>query len=121
MGEFNLYNHFIYYCGQESLKRNGVAFIVNKKVQNAVLEFNLRNTRMISVCFQGKPCNIQLIQVYAPTTEAEEADQFYEDLQHLLGQTPKKDVFFILGDWKAKVRIKEISRITGKFAFRVQK
>ena len=78
---------------------------------------------MISVHFQGQPFNITVIQLCAPTTDAEEAnvDQFYEDLQHLLGRTPKKDVLFILGDWKAKVGIKEISRITGKFAFRVQK
>ena len=83
MGEFNSDDHYIYYCGQESLRRNGVAMIVNERVQNAVLECNLRNNRMISVHFQGKPFNITLIQVYAPTGNAEEDDveQFYEDLQ----------------------------------------
>ena len=81
MGEFNTYGHYIYYCGQESLRRNGVAIIVNKRVQNAVLGCNLKNDRMISVGFQGKPFNITVIQVYAPTSNAEEAKQFYEDLQ----------------------------------------
>ena len=85
MGEFNSDDHYIYYCGQESLRSNGVAHIVNKRVQNAVLGFNL-NDRVISVHFQGKPFNITVIQFYAPTTNAEEADveQFYEDLQDLL-------------------------------------
>ena len=76
---------------------------------------------MISVHFQGKPFNITVIQISILTTDAEDADQFYEDLQHLLGRTAKKDVLFIIGDWKVKVGIKEISRITGKFASRVQK
>ena len=82
MGEFNLDDHYIYYCGQESLRRNGVALIVNKRVQNAVLGYNLKNDRMISVCSQGKPFNITVIQVYAPTSNAEEAEAewFYEDL-----------------------------------------
>ena len=82
MGEFNLGDHYIYYCGQESLRRNGVAIMVNKRVRNAVLGCNLKNDRMISVRFQGKPFNITVIQVYAPTTNAKEAgvDQFYEDL-----------------------------------------
>ena len=86
MGEFNSDDHYIYYCGQESLKRNGVAIIVNKRVQNAVLECNLKNNRMISVHFQGKPFSITVIQVYDPTNNAEEAEveQFYEDLQDLL-------------------------------------
>ena len=90
MDEFNSDNHHIYYCGQESLRRNGVAIIVNKRVQNAVLGCNLKNNRMISVCFQGKPFNITVIQVYAPTsnTEEEEVEQFYEDLQDLLELTP---------------------------------
>ena len=81
MGEFNTDDHYIYYCGQESLRRNGVA-IVNKRVQNAVLGCNLKNDRMISVCFQGKQFNITVIQVYAPTTNAEEAEVewFSEDL-----------------------------------------
>ena len=79
MGEFNSDDHCIYYCGQESLRRNGVALILNtKKVQNAVLGF--KNDRMISVCFQGKPFRVTAIQVYAPTSNAEEAEQFYEDL-----------------------------------------
>ena len=82
MGEFNSDDHYIYYCGQESLRRNGVALIVNKRVQNAVLGCNLKSDRMISVCFQGKPFNITVIQVYALTSNAEEAEveQFYEDL-----------------------------------------
>ena len=71
MGEFNSDDHYIYYCGQESLGRNGVAIIVNKRVQNTVLGCNLKNDRMISVCFQGKPFNITVIQVYAPTSSAE--------------------------------------------------
>ena len=81
-GEFNSDDHFIYYCGQESLRRNGVAIIVNKRVKNAVLGSNLKNDRMISVCFQGKPFNITVIQAYAPTSNAEEAEveRFYEDL-----------------------------------------
>ena len=105
MGEFNLVDHYIYYCGQESLRRNGVAIMVNKRVQNAVLGCNLKNDRMISVRFQGKPFNNTVIQVYAPTTNAEEAEveQFYEDIQDLLELTPKTDVLFIMGDWNAKV------------------
>ena len=105
MGEFNSDDHYIYYCRQESLRRNGVAIMVNRRVQNAVLGCNLKNDRMISVRFQGKPFNITVIQVYAPMSNAEEAEveQFYEDLQDLLELTPKKDVIFIIGDWKAKV------------------
>ena len=82
MGEFNSDDHYIYYCGQESLRRNGVAIIINKRVRNAVLECNLKNDRIISVHFQGKPFNIIIIQVYALTSNAEEAEveQFYEDL-----------------------------------------
>ena len=85
MGELNLDDHYIYYCGQESLRRNGIAIIVNKKVQNAVLGCNLKNDRMISVHFQGKPFTITVIQVYAPASNAEEAEieWFYEDLQNL--------------------------------------
>ena len=92
IGEFNSDDHYIYYCGQESLRRHGVAIIVNKRVQNAVLGCNLKNNRMISVCFQGKPFSITVIQVYAPTTNAEEAEVewFYEDLKDLLELTPKK-------------------------------
>ena len=101
MGEFNSDGHFIYYCRQESL---GIAIIVNKRVQNAVLGCNLKNDRMISVHFQGKPFNITVTQVYASSSNAEEAEveQFYEDLQELLELTPKKDVLFIIGDWNAK-------------------
>ena len=86
MGEFNSDDHYIYYCGQESLRRNGVAIMVNKRIQNAVLGCNLKNDRMISVHFQGKPFNITVIQVYVPTNNAEEAEveRFYEDLQDLL-------------------------------------
>ena len=82
MGKFNSDDHYIYYCGQESLRRNGVTIMVNKRVRNAVLGYNLKNDRMISVHFQGKPFNITVIQVYAPTTNAEEveAEQFYESL-----------------------------------------
>ena len=90
MGEFNSDDHHIYYCGQESLRRNGVAIMVNRRVRNAVLGCNLKNDRMISLRFQGKPFNITVIQVYAPTSNAEEAERFYEDLQDLLGLTPKK-------------------------------
>ena len=98
MGEFDSDDHYIYYCGQEPLRKNGVAIIVNKRVRNALLGYNLKNDRMISVHFQGKPFNITVIQVYAPTSNAEEAEQFYEDLQDLLELTPKKDVLFIIGD-----------------------
>ena len=82
MGEFNSNDYYIYYCGQESLQINGVAIIINKRVQNAVLGCNLKNDRMISVHFQGKPFNIMVIKVYAPTSHAEEAEVewFYEDL-----------------------------------------
>ena len=78
MGRFNSDDHYTYFCGQQSLRRNGVALIVNKKARNAVLGCNLKNDRMISVCFQGKPLNITVIQVYAPTSNAEEAERFYE-------------------------------------------
>ena len=90
--EFNSDDHYIYYCGQESLRRNGVAIMVNKRVRNAVLGCNLKNDRMISVHFQGKPVNITVIQVYAPTSNAEEAEveRFHEDLQDLLELTSKK-------------------------------
>ena len=95
MGEFNSDDHYIYYCGQESLRRNGVATIANKRVQNTVLACNFKNNRMISVHFQGKPFNITVIQVYAPTSNAvkAEVEWFYEDLQDLLELTPKKMSF----------------------------
>ena len=122
MGEFNSDDHYIYYYGQESLRRNGVAIMVNKRDQNAVLGCNLKNDRMISVQFQGKPCNITVIQVYAPTSNTEEAETewFYEDLEDLLELTPKKDVLLIIGDWNAKVGSQEITGITGKFGLGVQ-
>ena len=98
MGEFNSDDHYIYYCSQESLRRNWVAIIVNKRVQNVVLGCDLKNDRMISVHFQGKPFDITVIQVYAPTSNAEEAEWFYEDRQDLLELTSKEDVLFITGD-----------------------
>ena len=122
MGEFNLDDHYIYYCGQESLRRNGVALTVNKRVRNAVLGCNLKNDRMISLHFHGQPFDITVIQVYAPTSNLEEAEAewFYEDLQNLLELTPKKDVIFIIGDWNAKVGSQEIPGVTGKFGLGVQ-
>ena len=122
LGEFNSDDHYIYYCGQESLRRNGVAIMVNKRVRNAVLGCNLKNDRMISVCFQGKPFNIRVIQAYAPTSNAEEAEveRFYEDLQGLLELTSKKDVLFIIGYWNAKVGSQETPGVTDKFGLGVQ-
>ena len=109
MGEFNSGDHYIYDYRQESFRRNGVAIMVNKRVQNEVLGCNLKNDRMISACFQGKPFNIRVIQVYAPTSNAEEAEveQFYKDLQDLVELTPKKDVLFIIEDWNAKEEVKK--------------
>ena len=103
MSEFNSDDHYIYYCGQESLRRNGVALVVNKSVWNAVLGYNLKNNKMI--CFQGKPFSITVIQAYAPTSNAEEVDVqcFHEDLQDLLELRLPKDVLFITGDWDATV------------------
>ena len=124
MGEFNSDDHYIYYCGQESLRRNGVAIMVNQRVQNAVLGCNLKNDRMISVGFQGKPFNITVIQVYAPNSNAEEAEVewFYEDLQDLLERTPppQKNVLFIIGDWNAKLGSQETPGVTGKFGLGMQ-
>ena len=99
MGEFNSHDHYIYYCGQEYLRRNKAAIIVNKRIWNAVLGCNLKNNRMISVRFQGKPFNITIIQVYAPTSNAKEAEVewFYEDLQDLLELTQKKMSFSLKG------------------------
>ena len=99
MGEFNSDDHYIYYCRQESLRRNGVAIMVNRRVRNAVLGCNLKNDRMISVHFQSKPFNITVIQVYAPNSNAEEAEveQFYENLQGLLELTQKKMSFSLYG------------------------
>ena len=118
IGECNSDDHCIYYCGQESLRRNGVALIVNnKRVQNVVLGCHLKIDRLISVCFQGKPFYITVIQGYALTSNAEKADVewFYEELQDLIELTPKKDVLFIIGDWNAKVGSQEIPEVTGKF------
>ena len=121
MGEFNSDDHYIYYCEQQSLRRNGGAIMINKRVQNAGLGCNLKNKRMISVRFQGKPFNITVIQAYAPTSNAEEAEveRFYEDLQDLLELTPPKNVLFIIGDWNAKVGSQETPGITGKFGLGV--
>ena len=113
MGEFNSDDHYIYYCGQESFRRNGVAIIVNKRVRNVILGCNLKN---------DKPFNITVIQVYALTSNAIEAEieHVYEDPQELLELTPKKDVLFLIGDWNAKVGNQEIPGVTGKFGFGVQ-
>ena len=117
MGEFNSDHRYIYYCGQESLRRNGVAIMVNKRVQNAELGCNLKNDRMISVCLQCKPFNITVIQGYTPTSNAKEAEveRLYENLQDLLELTPKKDILFITGDWNAKIGSQETPGVTGKF------
>ncbi|XP_053217975.1 elongation factor 1-beta isoform X1 [Podarcis raffonei] len=122
VGEFSSDDHHIYYCGQESHRINGVALIVNKRVARLILGYNLKNDRMISIRFQGRPLHTTVIQVYAPATDAEETeiDQFYEDLQCLLKLTPKKDVLLIMGDWNAKVGNQEIKGTTGKFGLGVQ-
>ena len=123
MGKFNSDDHYICYCGQESLRRDGVGLIVNKRVWNAVLGCSLKNDRMILVLFQGKPFNITVIQVYTPTTSAEEVETkwFYEDLQDLPEITPpKKGVLFIIGDWNTKVGSKETHGVPGKFGLWVQ-
>ena len=122
MGELNSDDHYIHYCGQESHRRNGVVIVVNKRVQTAVLGCNLKNNRMISVHFQGKPFNITVFQVYAPTSNTEEAEVkwFYEDLQDLLELIHPKDVLFIIGDWNAKVGSQETPGVTGKFGLGIQ-
>ena len=122
IGKFNSGDHYIYYCGQESLRRNGVAIIANRRAQNTVLGCNLKNDTMISVYFQVKPLNITAIQVYALTSNAEEAEVewFCEDLQDLLEQTHAKDVLFITGDWNAKVGSQEIPGVIGKLGLGVQ-
>ena len=121
MGEFNSGDHYIYYCGKESLRRNGVALTVNKRFQNAVLGCSLKNDRIISVCFQGKSFSITVIQVYAPTSNDEEAEVewFCEDLQDLIELTPKRYPFHHR-DWNAKVRSQEIPGVIGKFGLGVQ-
>ena len=123
MGDFNLDDNYIYYCGQESLRRNGVAFIVNKEsTMQYVSRCSLKNNRMISVHFQSKPFNITVIQVHVPTSNAEEdeVEQYYEELQHLLKLTPKNMVLFIIGVWNGKEGSQEIPGITGKFGLGVQ-
>ena len=114
--------HYIYYCGQESLRRNGVAIIVNKRVWYAVLGYYLKNNKMISVRFQGKPFNIMIIQVYTQTNNAEEAEavHFYEDLQDVLELTPRKDVLFIIGYGNTKEGSQKTPGVIGKFGLGVQ-
>ena len=121
MGEYNSEDHYIYYGGKESLRKNGVA-IINKRVWNSVLGCNLKNDRTISAHFQGKPFIITVIQAYAPTSNAEEAEveRFYEDLQDLLELTPEKDVLFIIGDWNAKVESQESPGVTDRFGLGVR-
>ena len=122
MGEFNSDDYYIYYCGQESIRRNGVALIVNKRVLNAVLGCSLKNGRMISLHFQGKPFDITVIQVHALSSNTEEAEveHVYEDLQDLLELTLDKYVLFIIGVWNAKVESQEIPGVTGKFGLGIQ-
>ena len=117
----NMKKH-IYCCAQESLRRNGVLIIVNKRVLNSLLGCSLKNDRMISVCPQGKPFNSMVIQVYIPTSNAEEAEveRFHEELQDLVELTPKQDVLFIIGDWNEKVGSQETPGVTGKFGPGVQ-
>ena len=122
VGEFNPDDHYIYYCGQKSLRRSGLAIKVNKRLQNAVLRCNLKNDRMISDRFQGKPFKITVIQAYAPTSNAEEDEVkwLYEDLQDLSELTPQKDILFVIGDWIAKVGSHETPGVTGKFGLGVR-
>ena len=122
MGEFNSDDHYIYYCGQESLRRNGVAIIVDERVQNAVLGCNLKNNRMISVRFQGKPFNITVMQVYAPTSNVEEAEVewFSEDIQGLLELASKKLSFSLYWTGMQKWEV-EISGLVGKFGVKSTK
>ena len=117
----NTDDHYTYYCGQESLRRNGIALVVNKRIQNAVHGCNLKNDRMISVRFQGKPFDTTVIQVCAPITNAEETEvEQFCDYQDLLELTPKKGVLFLIGDWNAKVGSQEIPGVKGKFGLGVQ-
>ena len=121
-GEFNSDDHYICYCEQESLRRKGIALIVNKRVQNTVLGYNLKNHEMISVPYQSKPFSITVFQVYAPSicVEEDENEWFCEDLQDLLELTPKKDVLFMIGNCNAKAGNQEIHGATGKFGLGVQ-
>ena len=122
LSDFTLHTPLYLHCGQESLRRNGVTIIVNKRVGNAVLGCILKNDRTIFVHFQGKPFSIMVIQVHTLTNNAEEAEVewFYEDLQDLLELTPKKDALFIIGDWNAKVGSQETPGVIGKFGLGVQ-
>ena len=122
MGKFNSDDHYIDYCGQESLRRNGLTLTVNKRVWNAVLGCHFKNNRMISVRFQGKPFSITVIQVYAPTTNAKEAEfqQFNEDIQDLLELIPKKRYSFHHRRPECKSRSQEIPGVTGKFGPEIQ-
>ena len=122
MGEFNSGDHYMYYCGQESLRRNGAILIVNKKSLKCSTWVQSQNDRMISVCCHSKPLNITVIQVCAPATNAKEAEGewFYEDLKDLLQLTPERDVLFIIGNWNAKVGSQELPGVTGKFGLEVQ-
>ncbi|XP_068083183.1 craniofacial development protein 2-like, partial [Anabrus simplex] len=117
IGEFATGEYMVYYSGHENQKKNGVALIVSNRVRKTIMGCNFKTDRMMSVRFQGQPFNITVIQIYAPTTEAEEEDidQFYEDLRELLQLTPKKDVVFIIGDWNAKVGNQTVDGVTGKF------
>ena len=109
-------------AGRNPSEEMGVAIMVNKRVQNVVLGCNLKNDRMISICFQGKPFNMMVIQVYAPPSNTEEAEVqwFYEDLKDLLELTPKKDILFIIGDWNAKVGSQETPGVTSTFGLGIQ-
>ena len=122
MDNFNSDDHYIYYCGQESLRRVGVALIVKRRVWNAVHGCNLKISRRISVHFQNKSFSITIIQVYAPTSNSKEAEVewFCKDLQDLLELTPKKDVLLVIGDWSTKAGKQEIPGVTGKFDLEVQ-
>ena len=123
MGEFNSNDRYIYYCGQESLRRNGIAIMVNKRVWNAVLGCNLKKDRMITVHFQGKPFTITVIQVYAPTSNAKGAEvkQFYDDLQDLLELTPQNRCPFHYRGLECKSRKWRNTGVTGKFGLGIQK
>ena len=118
VGEFNSDDHYIHYCGQESLRRNGVAIMSTKESEMQYLDAISKMTEWSLFVSKAEPFNITGIQVYAPTTDAQEAevDQFYEDLE----LTPKKDALFIIGDWNAKVGSQEIPGVTGKFDLGVQ-
>ena len=122
MGDFNSDDHYIYYCGQESLRRNGVAIIVNQRVWNAVLGCDLKNTEWSVFISKANHSVSMVIQVYTPTSNAEEAEveRYYGDLQDLLELIPKKDVLFIIGDWNAKVWSQETPGVTDKFGLGVQ-